>query len=265
MLAQLVEDLVHLERGEDRLDQHGGADRARAGCRARPARGRTRRSRAAPRGGSRASAGRSTGPCRARAARARCGRRRARSRRGSPRRARRRRAGASRAGASRAGGRRASRSPRSAGRSSRPVSSSIVPRTASARFSWPSTTLSQVGESASSKSAMKTRAPELSALIIILRSTGPVISTRRSSRSAGGGATCQSPSRTPRVSGRKSGSAPRVELGLALAPALEQLERGRVQLACSCATKSSASGVRISVVAPARGARRRSARHSVAP
>ena len=30
---------------------------------------------------------------------------------------------------------------------------------------------------------MKTRAPELSALIIILRSTGPVISTRRSSRS----------------------------------------------------------------------------------
>ena len=34
---------------------------------------------------------------------------------------------------------------------------------------------------------MKTRAPELSALIIILRSTGPVISTRRSRRSAGGG------------------------------------------------------------------------------
>ena len=28
MLAQLVEDLVHLERGEDRLDQHGGLDRA---------------------------------------------------------------------------------------------------------------------------------------------------------------------------------------------------------------------------------------------
>ena len=33
-----------------------------------------------------------------------------------------------------------------------------------------------VGELASSKSAMKQRAPELSALIIILRSTGPVIS-----------------------------------------------------------------------------------------
>jgi hypothetical protein len=40
--------------------------------------------------------------------------------------------------------------------------------------------LSQVGEFASSKSAMKTFAPQLSALIIIFRSTGPVISTRRS-------------------------------------------------------------------------------------
>ena len=28
MLAQLVEDLVHLERGEERLDEHGGLDRA---------------------------------------------------------------------------------------------------------------------------------------------------------------------------------------------------------------------------------------------
>ncbi len=28
VLAQLVEDLVHLERGEDRLDEHGGPDRA---------------------------------------------------------------------------------------------------------------------------------------------------------------------------------------------------------------------------------------------
>ena len=37
-----------------------------------------------------------------------------------------------------------------------------------------------VGEFESSKSAMKTFAPELSALMIILRSTGPVISTRRS-------------------------------------------------------------------------------------
>ena len=43
---------------------------------------------------------------------------------------------------------------------------------------------------------MKTRAPELRALIIILASTGPVISTRRSSRSAGTGAITQSDSRT---------------------------------------------------------------------
>ena len=39
---------------------------------------------------------------------------------------------------------------------------------------------SQVGELASSKSDMNTRAPEFSALITILRSVGPVISTRRS-------------------------------------------------------------------------------------
>ncbi len=56
---------------------------------------------------------------------------------------------------------------------------------ASLRFCWPLSALSQVGDSESSKSAMKTRAPELSALIIILRSTGPVISQRRSSRSGG--------------------------------------------------------------------------------
>ncbi len=43
---------------------------------------------------------------------------------------------------------------------------------------------SHVGEFASSKSAMKTFAPELSALITIFRSTGPVISTRRSAISS---------------------------------------------------------------------------------
>ena len=62
---------------------------------------------------------------------------------------------------------------------------SIVPRTASRRLIWPSMLFAQVGELASSKSAMKTLAPQLSALMIILRSTGPVISTRRSCRSAG--------------------------------------------------------------------------------
>ena len=45
-------------------------------------------------------------------------------------------------------------------------------------------------------SAMNTLAPEFSALIIILRSTGPVISAQRQLRSAGVGATFQSPSRT---------------------------------------------------------------------
>ena len=44
---------------------------------------------------------------------------------------------------------------------------------------------SQVGQLASSKSAMKTVAPELSALMTILRSVGPVISTRRSRMSLG--------------------------------------------------------------------------------
>src|SRR5207302_883891 len=71
-----------------------------------------------------------------------------------------------------------------------------------------STQFFHVGEFASSKSAMKTCAPEFSALIIILRSTGPVISTRRSRRSAGASGTRQSDSRTLRVSGRKSGSSP---------------------------------------------------------
>ena len=49
--------------------------------------------------------------------------------------------------------------------------------------------LCQVGQLASSKSAMKVDAPQLSALITILRSVGPVISTRRSSMSFGCGPT----------------------------------------------------------------------------
>jgi hypothetical protein len=51
-------------------------------------------------------------------------------------------------------------------------SSAMVRRTASMRFACPSTTFSQVGLFASSRSAMKQSAPELSALIIIFRSTG---------------------------------------------------------------------------------------------
>ena len=107
MLAQLVQDLVHLERRRQRLDQTVALIVPR-GCRARPARGRTRRSTAGPRGGTRASAGRSTAPCRGPAAAARSERSTGRSRTASPRRARRRRAGGARAGASRGGARAAS-------------------------------------------------------------------------------------------------------------------------------------------------------------
>src|ERR1039458_352390 len=62
----------------------------------------------------------------------------------------------------------------------------MVRRTASTRLICPSSRLSQVGVVESSKSAMNTLAPEFSALMIILRSTGPVISTRRPSVCAGG-------------------------------------------------------------------------------
>ena len=62
----------------------------------------------------------------------------------------------------------------------------------------------QAGVFASSKSAMKTSAPELSALMTIFRSAGPVSSTHRRWRSFGAGATVQPPARISRVSGRKS-------------------------------------------------------------
>src|SRR6267378_1317655 len=84
----------------------------------------------------------------------------------------------------------------------------MVRVTASRTFCWPRRLFSHVGALASSKSAMKTLALELSALIIILRSGGPVISTRRSVRSGRIGATVQSESRICFVSGRKSGRRP---------------------------------------------------------
>jgi hypothetical protein len=65
-----------------------------------------------------------------------------------------------------------------------------------------------VGDGESSTSATNTCAPEFSALMIIFRSTGPVISTRRSCRSGGGSDTRQSASRTGRVFGRIVGRAP---------------------------------------------------------
>ncbi|ARX88506.1 hypothetical protein SMD44_07993 [Streptomyces alboflavus] len=62
---------------------------------------------------------------------------------------------------------------------------------ASSRVSWPSTNVLHVGEVASSKSAIQTRAPEVSASTAVRRSGGPVISTRRSVRPGAGGATRQ--------------------------------------------------------------------------
>jgi len=79
---------------------------------------------------------------------------------------------------------------------------------ASRRFRCPSTQFAHVGEFASSKSARKTLAPELRALMTIFRSTGPVISTRRSSSPGGIGATFHSRVRISSVSGRKSGRTP---------------------------------------------------------
>ena len=78
---------------------------------------------------------------------------------------------------------------------------------------------------------MNTRAPELRALIIILGSAGPVISTRRSSRSAGAGATVQAASRISL--GRHAEVGPRagVELGLALLAALEEVDAKRTEAA----------------------------------
>ena len=92
---------------------------------------------------------------------------------------------------------------------------------------------------------MNTRAPLLSALIIILGSAGPVISTRRSTRSAGASATRQSPSRTAAVSGRKSSGVAGGQAPPPLPPPREQLPPARPELALERATNASASGVRM--------------------
>ncbi|MNV53746.1 hypothetical protein D3C71_1459040 [compost metagenome] len=82
------------------------------------------------------------------------------------------------------------------------------PRTAPISACWPASRLRQAGAVESSKSAMNTLAPELSALITIFGSVGPVISTRRSCSASGIGATRQSSSRRCAVSARKSGRPP---------------------------------------------------------
>ena len=109
-------------------------------------------------------------------------------------------------------------------------------------------TLNQLGAVASSKSAIHTRAPEFSALMLIFRLVGPVISQRRSARPGGGGgdlpagvlADCRRsrsgsrPARRRRCACPARGGRPAGRRG------------GRRTAPSSLAMKASASGVRIS-------------------
>ena len=94
---------------------------------------------------------------------------------------------------------------------------------------WPWIWLVQSGEFESSKSVMYESAPELKALMTILASTGPVISTRRHCSAAGTGAIRQSPSRIAFVSARKSGRSPASSRLAQLGPRREQLLAARLE------------------------------------
>src|SRR5579859_1655324 len=126
---------------------------------------------------------------------------------------------------------------------------------ASLRLTWPSIRLAQVGVLESSKSAMNTWAPELSALMIILRSTGPVISTRRSRMSAGRGATVHSLSRISWVSGGNTGLLPASSQAWTSSRFASRRWRSAVNLRSSPTMKASAAGVRIASWPGAAGAR----------
>src|SRR3954447_14971604 len=104
--------------------------------------------------------------------------------------------------------------------------------------------LCQVGELASSKSAMKPRAPELRALMTILRSVGPVISTRRSWSFGGAGATCQLPSRISSVSGRKSSEPPAAMRARSSLRPVSSSWRRASKRSCRAPTNASASSER---------------------
>src|SRR5260221_6126828 len=121
----------------------------------------------------------------------------------------------------------------------------MVPAMASRRLSWPSIRFAQLGVEASSKSAMKTLAPQLRALMIILRSTGPVIPTRRSSRSAGSFATVQSASRIACVSGGKFGFHPPSSLACTATRFASRLFRSPANWRSSPTRKAIASSVRM--------------------
>ena len=124
---------------------------------------------------------------------------------------------------------------------------SIRRSSASVRFSWPWITLRQDGVEESSMSASHTLAPEFSALMVIFLSTGPVISTRRSSRPGAGGATRQFGSlRTDSVSRRNRGSWPLAICWRRSRRACSSSRRRPAVALCSLATNASASGVRTS-------------------
>jgi hypothetical protein len=90
---------------------------------------------------------------------------------------------------------------------------------------------------------MNTLAPELRALISILRSVGPVISTRRSV-SPSTGATRQSPSRTGAVPPGKPGSSPASNAACRSPRLASRSARVGPSSRCSSATSPSASSLR---------------------
>src|ERR1051325_2851565 len=134
------------------------------------------------------------------------------------------------------------------------AANAIVPATASRRLISPSMVFRQVGEFESSKSAMYTCAPEFSALITILRSTGPVISTRRSISSRGLAATRQSAPRTSAVLGRKVGRAPASNSRWRAARRFNNSRRRGSNRRARSATNCSAGSDRISAKAGVTGA-----------
>ena len=113
-------------------------------------------------------------------------------------------------------------------------------RTASETFACPSAMFAHVGLLASSKSAMNTRAPELRALMSILASVGPVISTRRSDRSAGAGGTRHSALRTCAELSLKVGRTPRAKSAWSWRRRSSSSARRVPSSPCSSATRPSA-------------------------
>jgi hypothetical protein len=111
-------------------------------------------------------------------------------------------------------------------------------------LSCPVTRLPDVGVLLSSKSAMKIFAPQVSALLTSLRSAGPVISTRRSTRPGASGATRQSPCRTSLVPAGNSGSVPPARSASRIARDSGSSARRGPNVACSTASSSSAPAVR---------------------